>query len=86
MQLFVQTCNFNIGKRIGKLDAIIHSFGSKLFRVHLRDALDVKWSFIVLNFATTDRFAELLRLLDEKWMALHSLFRRACVSRRELLP
>ena len=56
MQSFVQTSNYNVRKCIGKLDTIIHSFRSKLFRVHLRDALDVKWSFVVVllvNFTTT---------------------------------
>ena len=75
MQPFVQTCNFNVGKHIGKLNTITRGIRSKLFRVHLPNALDVKGSFVValVDFATTRLQSSLVR---GGWLFAHHLIVR----------
>ena len=45
--------HLNVSKSVGESDTIIHTSRPKLFNVHLRDALDVKRSFVL---ATTDLY------------------------------
>ena len=76
VQPFVQTCNFNAGKHIGKLNTLTRGIRSKLFLVHLPNALDVKGSFVValVAFTTTRLQSSLVR---GGWLFAHQLVVRA---------